>query len=404
LALHRGFTGAETIDDRARVAGVTAEFRDELSVLLLPKGQRASKTIAPPLPGDPPEKLDVKSYKGFLWRYLTMDFAGFDDFCTVLHDLEDAGRAIIVRGEAIPGVDISKPIIRRKDDHGDGLGVTLREKPNGQRWMLGDIDNWPNPSGKPADAAAMRALTYKVFTSVMPARFHDVYYWYQWSNSMGVGRTADWSVLKLHFWILLERPVTDTVIGQWAADIDGLDASVFRTIQPNYIAGPAFRGGMTDPLPGQRSGAVKEYGTKERVSLEYDYEPPALHEARATACVRTAQAVWRQEAPAHRYINVDTASAPMCRIAAIGVNGRLHGPIIASAASWITCCGRDPDYAAWVALVRAQVELSGHPEAYHRGSERYLRQAWDSAQRKFSPLNPENPPVPRELIINKNRF
>jgi hypothetical protein len=387
------------------MAAMSVRVRDEFSVLLLPAGQRASKTYSPPLPGYGPDKPQVKQYpNGYLWRYLAMDFSGFDDMCTVLHDLQAAGRAIIVRGEVIPGVDISKPIIRRKDDHHDGLGVTLREHATGRCWIMLDIDNWLNLSGKPADAAAMRALTYKVYTDVMPPAFHDVFYWYQWSNSMGIGRTADWSVLKLHIWVLLDQPMTDTVLGQWAGEIDGLDVSVFRTVQPNYIAAPAFRDGMVDPLIGVRSGAVKEYGTQERVSLGYDYVAPAVHEARATACVRTAQATWRQQVPAHRHIDVDTASAPMCRIAAIGVNGRLHGPIIASAASWITCCGRDPDYFAWVALVRAQVELSGHPEAYHRGSERYLRQAWDSAQRKYSPLNPENPPVPRELFINNNRF
>jgi hypothetical protein len=221
---------------------------------------------------------------------------------------------------------------------------------------------------------------------------------------MGTGATADWSLLKIHFWVLLQDAYTDTVLGQWAEGVDGLDPCVFRPVQPCYIAAPKFVGGMDDPIGDWRSGSVKEFGTVERAKLDYTYVAPKVFEARSKEATRHYQTEWKNSIQDFHHIDVDRVSATMQRIAAIGVNGRLHNPIISSAASWITCCGDNPDYNAWVALVRGQIAVSGHPESRQRALEIYLRQVWQSALRKFQPINPQNSPVPRELLINKNQY
>ena len=94
----------------------------------------------------------------------------------------------------------------------------------------------------------------------------------------------------------------------------------------------------------------------------------------------------------------------MQRIAEIGVNGRLHNPIVRSAASWIVCCGANPDREAWKALVRERIAISGNPHSRSRASDGYLNHVWRTAYRKFQPTNPRAPAVPPELIFNPNTF
>jgi hypothetical protein len=379
-------------------SAIRGKNQDSFSVLGLPGGRRVSKTFSP---FQPP----IQYPNAKMWTFVEYGFDDFDGMCKALSFLQSYGSAMVIRAEICPDVDTSRPIIRRKDDHQDGLGVTFREGASGNRWMMGDVDNFPNPIGrKPIDEAEMRALTYTVYTDVLPAEFRDVYYWFQWSNSMGTGATADWLLLKIHFWVLLQDAYTDTVIGQWAEGIDGLDPCVFRSVQPHYIASPQFVDGLDDPVGAWRSGAVKEFGTRQRATLDYTYVPHQVFEAQAKAATRDYQNNWKNSVANFHWIDVDRVSAPMQRIAAVGVDGRLHNPIIRSAASWVTCCGENPDYSAWVALVRGQIAVSGHPESRQRSSENYLRQVWQSALRKFQPSNPKNPPVPRELLINKNQY
>ncbi len=117
------------------------------------------------------------------------------------------------------------------------------------------------------------------------------------------------------------------------------------------------------------------------------------------------QAIWKDQGRKFRCIDPDRSSKPMKAIAEIGVGGRLHMPIAASAASWVVCCGNNPDRDAWKRLVCERINLSCHKDKVHRSSDAYLNDMWRSAVRKYASINPSLPPVPRELLDeNKNKF
>jgi hypothetical protein len=245
----------------------------------------------------------------------------------------------------------------------------------------------------------MRALTYAVVCTLLPPEFHTAWYWHQWSNGMLM--KAGWENLKLHLWFMLARPVTDTVLCQWAVSLGTIDPCVCRTVQCNYVSNPTFIG-MTDPLGDWRTGAVTEFGDHEAVDLQYTYVEPAVFQKKSDDLVRLQQHLWQAEGRKFRSIDPAWASPPMRRIAEIGVGGHSYQAIVSSAASWITCCGANPDYGAWCDLVRERAAMCPRAESYT--TDQSLLKIWRSAQRKYSPLNPANPPKPRELIINNNYF
>ena len=265
-----------------------------------------------------------------------------------------------------------------------------------------DLDDYPNPFGRPVDEPAMRALTYWLFTEVLPPEFHHVAYYFQWSNSMG-WNDPDWKMAKIHFWVLLEQPVSDTVLRQWAEPLE-FDHCSFNPIQVHYVARPQFIR-CTDPVGPWRSGVVKDYATADRARLAYEYVVPEVYRTRMAAEIDGQQSAWKaQYGAAFRKISASGGSRPMQMIAAIGVGGRLHAPIIACAASWVYCLGSNPDREAWKECVRRQIMVSGSPHSHARSEDSYLNRVWDTALRKYQPANPGAPSVPPELFINTNKF
>ena len=333
--------------------------------------------------------------------YQRPSFSDFDGFVEVLEAAERSGRQLAVHGERIEYLPKHRVNRRLHSDPTLSEPPCFRENPSGTGWVMADVDDFPNKWGTPSTTEEMRALTWGVLSQVLPPEFHEAYYWYQWSNGMLVN--SGWENIKLHLWFMLDRPFTDTVLCQWATNLGTIDPCVYRTVQPNYLAPPTFVG-MPDPVGAWRSGAVREFGTREAVDLNYTYQPPHVMVQRSAAAIKLQQHLWQQAGKRFRYLDPDHVSPPIRKIAEIGVNGRCHGHIIASAASWVTCCGVNPDSEAWKKLVRERVALSGHKDSSLYSSDRYLDEVFRSAMRKYSSVNPQLPPVPRELIINQNTF
>jgi hypothetical protein len=375
-------------------ASAAFDTSDGIVLLATADGRRAGKTFIKT--GD---QIEANGYQGS--RHFHCDerhFQNFDDLVDILEAAEHDGRQLAVRGQPLPGVDTSRPIRRLLHDKDDAR-ATFRAHPRGRRWLAVDIDNLPNTWGTPTSRDEMLALVQSIVESSLPLEFHQAHCWFQWSSSMGL---RDWTTIKIHLWFLLQAPKTDAVLEQWAETNGTIDPCVYRTVQPNYLARPQFIR-MADPLGAWRSGRGT-WSDHAEVDLRYDYVEPMEFRRRATEQVKLTQMEWQQTGRAFHPIDPDHASPAMQRIAEIGVGGRLHMPIVRSAASWVRCCGAAPDGAAWMSLVRERVFAAGHKEAASRASAAYLSRVWRSAVSKFPPLNPRAPGVPPELIISSNRF
>jgi putative DNA primase/helicase len=117
-----------------------------------------------------------------------------------------------------------------------------------RHWMLVDVDRF-----EPVKAAPIgdedRAITEFV-RAVLPPAFWGVDCHWQYSSSAGSAGAG--KALKLHLWFWLEHAVDSATLTAWAKSLDasrgGVDAAVFRVVQPHYTALPTFAEGVTDPI------------------------------------------------------------------------------------------------------------------------------------------------------------
>jgi hypothetical protein len=76
--------------------------------------------------------------------------------------------------------------------------------------------------------------------------------------------------IRLGFW--LDRPAGRLLLQRWLAEAP-VDPSVFRAVQPIYVARPLLRGGVRDPVR-RRSGVL--WGTRDAVPVPELPEPAAV--------------------------------------------------------------------------------------------------------------------------------
>ena len=88
--------------------------------------------------------------------------------------------------------------------------------------------------------SALSTLTW-----ILPAEFHGVSFWGQWSSSAGLD---GWQTMSAHLWFMLSDPVTDDDLNAWAANADiPIDRRLFNAVQPHYTAAPILDG-IDDPI------------------------------------------------------------------------------------------------------------------------------------------------------------
>lgn len=182
-----------------------------------------------------------------------VDVSGVDELSSLLVQLEAAPRSFIVRGEPLPGRDLS--CIRRNiKPQKDGTPPNFRGV--ARRWLWLDTDKLPgferfDLSRDPE--AAVRAARDR-----LPSYFANVTCHWQLSASAGMRPGLS---LHLAFW--LSRAVSDDELKLWAkqlrkaAGYKVVDDSTFMAVQPHYTASPLFGEGVSDPLP-RRSGLLRD--------------------------------------------------------------------------------------------------------------------------------------------------
>jgi hypothetical protein len=214
---------------------------------------------------DKPVVIQFKAGHNFFVESLPV--GNIRELSAVLTRLQSEPKRFVVRGEPMPGLDLSKPVLRRKRPRAN-TPATFREPAGGRPYAMLDFDKVEIPSSIDLLSDPDGAAAYLV--GRLPPQFQDASYHWQLSSSAGMGNG---STLSGHIWFWFDRCVSDAELTYWAEENAlPIDVAIFRTVQPHYTAAPIFIG-MHDPLP-RRSGL--------HIGLEDEVEFPAV-ELRAQA-------------------------------------------------------------------------------------------------------------------------
>lgn len=226
---------------------------DTITLLQAAEGFSTGKTIT---------SEGVQSYNAGSW------FAVEESEIANIHELagvlEVAGspehRLLVIRGQLAPGSP--QPVERQKKN--------FPERP--RHWVLLDFDE---AEVEDADLVAdPEGAVRAVIAQYLPEYFQDVTCFWQLSSRAGL----DEGIVKVHLWYWLDRPIGFQEGTEWSeACAPDVDSSLFRTVQPHYIANPIFIG-VEDPLP-RRTGLL--VGSREEVPFPRDWSLFALPAAAA---------------------------------------------------------------------------------------------------------------------------
>lgn len=179
---------------------------------------------------------NAKHYRAESWPVY-----GFASLTRRLDALFLASTSFLIRGEPMPGTPLARCRRLLHPDRETGEPATFADVP--RRWLLLDFDTVKAPEGLDPMSGQAAALHLR---SLLPGDFAEASFWWSYTSSAGFKPELR---MRLAFW--LDRPVTGAEVERWLADVP-VDHSLFRAVQPNYVAAPVLVG-VPDPVP-QRAG------------------------------------------------------------------------------------------------------------------------------------------------------
>jgi hypothetical protein len=170
------------------------------------------------------------------------DLGGLDHLCRVLNKLTKMPSAFAIRGEPLPGIDLrnTRRLLRPEADTGE---------PATRNWFAVDCDKVKRPVAIDPVTDPDAAIEYLI--GLLPPELHDASCWWQFTCSQSLPGCEDTLSARLWFWSL--DPLDDASLARWAvasnksAGARLIDPSLYRAVQPHYIASPIFED-MSDPL------------------------------------------------------------------------------------------------------------------------------------------------------------
>jgi hypothetical protein len=254
----------------------------------------------------------------------------FADLVRELERLTTEPHSFVIRGAPLPGIDRRRH--RRLLKPRDGIPATY--SPAARHHFAIDLDKLPRPAGiDPADdpEAAIEYLVGK-----LPPELGEASVWWQLTASQGLPG-AD--TLSARLWLWSDEPLADDDLKGWALAANAahgdklIDPSLYRAVQPHYVAAPIFTG-MDDPLP-LRFGARKGH-----------------HTCAAPVMLRALQAVDEH-------------------LTMIGGPKGFRGPIVSTIAAYIAKNGADAPDAPIKTLIRGHLSEVGPGKRSEDDLDRY---------------------------------
>jgi hypothetical protein len=225
------------MNERHRAASLTALF--SVSNMYATKRIRQHRKTGKVI------KTDYGCEKYF--RVKQVGLTGFDHLCKCLDTLTQRPFAFVIRGEPLPDTDLNKTRRLARSDPETGETATFVE--TARSWFAVDIDKVKKPVAIDPVTDPEGAIEYLI--GLLPPELHDASCWWQFTCSQNLPGCEDTLSARLWFWLL--EPLGDAALTRWAncANKVGklIDASIYRPVQPHYIADPVFEEGMRDPLP-----------------------------------------------------------------------------------------------------------------------------------------------------------
>ncbi len=177
-------------------------------------------------------------------------------FAALVEELDAAARrsdSIVIRGTVEPGTyDPAEGVLRRLVGSPNGGG---RWREAARTWVPIDFDSAEVPPELASDEARVEYLRDR-----LPESFRGRSCWFQWTSSHGLDGKGG-TRLRVRLWFLADGPVSDAALVAALATLDKalhVDVSIYRAVQPIYVARPTFRDGVADPVP-NRTGVVEGF-------------------------------------------------------------------------------------------------------------------------------------------------
>jgi hypothetical protein len=183
------------------------------------------------------------------FRVKQVDLSGFDHLCKCLDTLTQRPFAFVVRGEPLPDTDLVKTrrLLHPDPETGDPATFTA----SARLWFGVDIDKVKKPAAIDPVTDPDDAIEHLI--GLLPPELHDASCWWQFTCSQSLPGCEDVLSARLWFWLL--DPIDDASLTRWALSANKafggrlIDPSLYRAVQPHYVADPIFEDGMGDPLP-----------------------------------------------------------------------------------------------------------------------------------------------------------
>jgi hypothetical protein len=338
---------------------------DTVTVLKVGSDKAATKTFR--WNGNVFEK--VGDFDAGMWfGYETHAITNICDLSSVLTVIEEAQDSFIIRGRLNNDAPSNVRVRRMKNPDEDGH-IWFEEQ--SRFWLMLDIDkvvlpDWADPVNDPERIA-------KHLINLLPKCFKEVTCHWQMSSSAGVKSNTE---ARAHLWFWLDRPLGQDELKRWSQEFEiDVDALVFGTVQPLYVAKPIFVGGE-DPVP-RRSGLLR--GVNDVVAAP---DIDMAVKSKAIGSVRSDGGTF------------DFSAAPGYenKIACLGNGEGLGGfnePLTSAIASYASEHGDDFDREALKADLRRRIDEA--PKAPGREAEmaryksgRYLDSSIEGAIRQFA--------------------
>jgi hypothetical protein len=322
-----------------------------------------------------------------LEKYFKMkqvELTGFRHLCKCLDALTRQPLAFVIRGEPLPGIDHEKTRRLFHPDPETSDAATFAEAP--RRWFAVDVDKVKCPPATVPATDPEAAIEHVL--GLLPPELHDASCWWQFTCSQSLPGHEDTLSARLWFWSL--EPLDDASLTRWALNANKgfgrdngklTDDSIYRPVQPHYIAAPIFEDGMRDPLP-RRHGV--RAGLDKAVSLlipEPSVDDPYLG--------------------GDGYVGLGIEG----HLSEIGGERGFRGPMVSAIAAYFTANGADADPGPIKARVREAIDRAdpgGRTEAElaRYRSDRHLNDVvgWIRARERTKPKPAAPPQSPAEFL------
>jgi hypothetical protein len=180
------------------------------------------------------------------FRVTQVDLTDFDHLCRCLDTLRQRPFAFVIRGEPLPGIDRNKTRRLLHPDPETGEAATFTAA--ARHWFAVDIDKVKKPVA--IDPATDPDAAIEHLIGLLPPELHDASCWWQFTCCQNLPGYEDTLSARVWFWSL--DSLDDAALTRWALAANHgarlIDPSLYRAVQPHYIAAPIFEG-LPDPLP-----------------------------------------------------------------------------------------------------------------------------------------------------------